>query len=102
MFLRNGRFIRLRVFSHGLSTRTAIHELTDKNLLKDKAYIDGRWTEAVTEKSFEVHNPANGMTLGHVPDMGTEDIQKAIHAARTAFQPWSAKTSKVRWYYIIA
>ena len=96
MFLRNGKCIRSRVFSHGLSTRVASHGLADKDLLKDKAYIDGRWTEAITEKRFEIHNPANGMGLGNVPDMGKEDIQKAIHAARTAFQLWSTKTSKVR------
>ena len=32
-------------------------QLQDRSLLRDKAYVDGRWIEADNGRSFSVKNP---------------------------------------------
>lgn len=69
-------------------------QISDKDLLKDKAYIDGQWVGA--KESFEVLNPADGSVVGKVPNMGGEESKKAIDAAHKALPGWAAKTAKER------
>lgn len=47
--------------------------------------IDGRWIEALSGKSFETINPANGQVLARVAQGGAEDVDAAVAAARRAF-----------------
>jgi aldehyde dehydrogenase (NAD+) len=52
--------------------------------------IDGRWVEAASGKVFETRNPANGELLAEVAEGDKEDIDRAVEAARRAFNgPWS-------------
>jgi len=52
--------------------------------------IDGRWVEAASGKVFETRNPANGELLAEVAEGDKEDIDRAVDAARRAFNgPWS-------------
>jgi acyl-CoA reductase-like NAD-dependent aldehyde dehydrogenase len=44
-------------------------------------YIDGEWIESIEGKYFETYNPANGETIGMIPEGTREDAQKAIDAA---------------------
>jgi len=66
------------------------------SFVRDKAYIDGQWTDAADGKTFEVTNPATGDVLGTVPDMGEADMEKAVQAAYKAFYTWKVKTAKER------
>src|SRR5215471_6833992 len=52
--------------------------------------IGGRWVPAECGKLFDVLNPADGSVLSRVPDSHAEDIDKAVAAARHAFEsgPW--------------
>lgn len=59
-------------------------------------FINGEFVEAVSAKSFEVVNPANGESLGHVPDGGAADAEAAIAAADAAFGEWSQTTAYER------
>lgn len=68
--------------------------LQDPSLLRNQAYINGAWVTAATQ--FAVTNPADGSTLGTVPNMGTEETENAIQAAQSAFPAWAAKTGKER------
>ena len=43
--------------------------LKNKNLLKDKAYINGNWVDAKSGKTFEVVNPSDGNLIVNVPDL---------------------------------
>ena len=52
-------------------------------------FIDGEWRDALSGKTFEVTNPANGEVIRHVPDGGHEDTLAAIDAADWAFASWS-------------
>ncbi|RAI54568.1 betaine-aldehyde dehydrogenase [Roseicella frigidaeris] len=52
--------------------------------------IDGKWLEAASGKTFETHNPATGEVLARVAEGDSEDIDRAVAAARRAFTgPWS-------------
>lgn len=79
------------------------------SLLQSKAFIDGKWVDAVNGETFSVTNPANGQVIGNVPNMTVEDAEKAIKAANRAFRSpeWAALTGKQRsellrkWYRLI-
>jgi len=51
--------------------------------------IDGRWVEAASGKTFSSVNPATGEELARVAEGDREDIDRAVSAARRAFEgPW--------------
>ena len=55
-----------------------------------KMLIDGQWVDAASGKKFETHNPATGELLATVAEGDAEDINRAVAAARRAFEgPWS-------------
>ncbi|KAL1465449.1 hypothetical protein WDU94_005022 [Cyamophila willieti] len=58
------------------------------------AYVNGEWVDS--NKKFPVFNPANDELLADVPDMGESEVQKAIDAAKEAFEQWSQTTAKER------
>src|SRR5262252_3065108 len=52
--------------------------------------IDGKWVEAVSGKTFDSINPATGEVLSKVAEGDKEDINRAVAAARRAFEgSWS-------------
>ena len=52
--------------------------------------IDGQWVNAASGKTFETRNPATGEILAQVAEGDAEDINRAVAAARRAFNgPWS-------------
>jgi len=68
-----------------LSTRTADFVSGDHRML-----IDGRFVAAASGKTLPVYNPANGEVITHVPEAEAEDVNRAVTAARRAFDdgPW--------------
>src|SRR5438445_3449945 len=50
-----------------------------------KMLIDGKWVEAASGKKFETVNPATGQVLARVAEGDKEDIDRAVRAARRAF-----------------
>ena len=52
-------------------------------------YIAGQWTHAENKETFDVFNPANGETIGAMPDGTRQDAVRAIGAAHEAFPGWS-------------
>lgn len=63
-------------------------------------YINGEWVSAQSGKMFDVFNPANGETIGQVPDGGQADAALAIQAAGDAFKVWSGTTAYQRSGYL--
>ena len=61
-------------------------------------FIDGQWTDAASGETFETPNPATGETLARVAEGGAEDIDRAVRAARRAFEegPWGRMTPSER------
>src|SRR6202050_875674 len=70
---------------------------------KQKLLINGKWVEAASGKTFASYNPATGEVLAHVAEGDREDIDRAVKAARAAFEtgPWSkmspAARGKIIW-----
>jgi phenylacetaldehyde dehydrogenase len=60
--------------------------------------IDGKWIESSSGKTFPVYNPAVGDVIVRVAEGDTEDIEKAVLAARKAFEtgPWPRMTPSER------
>ncbi|KYG35407.1 aldehyde dehydrogenase family protein [Priestia endophytica] len=56
-----------------------------------KLYINGSFIESANGKTFETVNPATGEMLARVAEAEEEDINRAVEAARDAFDngPWS-------------
>jgi gamma-glutamyl-gamma-aminobutyraldehyde dehydrogenase len=56
-----------------------------------RAFIDGQFVEAASGKTFPTINPATGEVITHVSACNTEDVDRAVAAARRAFEAgtWS-------------
>ena len=50
-----------------------------------KLLIDGKLVAAASGKSFPVYNPATGTTICSVAEADSEDVDRAVKAARRAF-----------------
>jgi phenylacetaldehyde dehydrogenase len=70
---------------------------------KQKLLINGKWVEAASGKTFASYNPATGDVLATIAEGDREDINRAVIAARAAFEtgPWStmppAGRAKLIW-----
>ena len=60
--------------------------------------IGGRWVPAESGKTFPVIDPATGQEIGRVAEGDKADIDKAVKAARKAFEsgPWAEMTPSAR------
>jgi phenylacetaldehyde dehydrogenase len=63
-----------------------------------KMLIDGKWVEAASGKTFATYDPSTGEVLAQVAEGDREDIERAVRAARRAFDsgPWSKLTASQR------
>jgi phenylacetaldehyde dehydrogenase len=63
-----------------------------------KLFIDGQWVDAASGRTFETPNPATGETLAAIAEGDVEDINRAVRAARNAFEsgPWGRMTPSDR------
>ena len=53
-------------------------------------FIGGEWVDALSGATMETRNPATGELLATVPRAEKADIDRAVAAAREAFDgPWS-------------
>ncbi|MCY8937190.1 aldehyde dehydrogenase family protein [Peribacillus frigoritolerans] len=58
---------------------------------KYRLFIDGRWVDSISGRTFESFNPATDEVNAIVAEAGPEDIDLAVKAARRAFEsgPWA-------------
>jgi succinate-semialdehyde dehydrogenase/glutarate-semialdehyde dehydrogenase len=70
--------------------------LTNKNLLRTEAYINGQWTAADSGEMYPVLNPATGETIVDVPAMGAAETRRAIAAAEQALSGWRSVLASER------
>ena len=54
-----------------------------------RMYIDGKWVDAVSGKTYRAFNPANGEAVAELPLGDEADVNAAVMAARKAFPVWS-------------
>ena len=60
---------------------------------KRKFYIDGEWVDPIKRNDFDVINPCNEDPCAVISLGSTEDTNRAVKAAKTAFETWK-ETSK--------
>ena len=60
---------------------------------KRKFYIDGEWVDPIKKNDFDVINPCNEDPCAVISLGSTEDTNRAVKAAKTAFETWK-ETSK--------
>jgi phenylacetaldehyde dehydrogenase len=63
-----------------------------------KLLIGGQWVDAASGGTFPVYNPATGEVIAHVAEGDKQDIDRAVAAARRAFEsgPWPNMTPSER------
>lgn len=63
-----------------------------------KLLINGEWVESTSGQTFETLDPSNGKVLAVVNEAGVEDVNKAVSAARQAFEngPWRTMSASER------
>ena len=71
-----------------------LHQRPD--LLREEAWLDGRWAEAEGGGRIQVTNPADGSLIGTVPDMGVAETARAVAAADAAWAGWRKTLAKDR------
>src|SRR5919112_3390531 len=59
-------------------------------------FINGESVDAVDGATEEVTNPANGEVIADMPLSGEEDVNRAVAAAKGAFEGWSTTTPAER------
>ena len=61
-----------------------------------KFYIDGQWVDPLGSKTFELINPATETPFGTLSLGTSEDVDRAVKAARRAFPSFSSTTKGER------
>ena len=79
--------------------------LNDPSLLKTNALVNGEWLTSAAR--FAVHDPATGLQLAEVANLGAAQAEAAIVAADKAWPAWRGKTAKERgailmkWFHLL-
>jgi succinate-semialdehyde dehydrogenase / glutarate-semialdehyde dehydrogenase len=82
-------------------------KLRDPDLLRTRAFVGGKWSDAASGATHTIVNPATREPIGTVPDMSAADVRRAIEAASQAFPAWAALTARERaailrrWYELL-
>src|SRR5687768_9964478 len=69
-------------------------------LLRDRLFIDGAWVAPSGNQTIDVHNAGNGEVMGRVPLADDKDVERAVAAARSALEKWSATPAEQRAQYL--
>ena len=83
-------------------TQQAVKPQTGSAIVRDKFYIDGAWVAPAGSGTIDVINPATEEVAGVIPEGTAEDIDRAVRAARKAFDSWSQTSVEERTKYIQA
>ncbi len=51
-------------------------------------FVGGSWVDAASGETFESSSPATGESLGSVPRSAAADVDRAVAAAKAAFEDW--------------
>ena len=71
-------------------------------LVRDRLYIGGEWVDPAGDGTIDVINPSTEEVVGRIPEGTAEDADRAVKAARAAFDSWSQTTPQERSDYMAA
>src|SRR3954447_21097259 len=60
-----------------------------EKVVRDRIYIGGEWVEPHGSGTFDVVDATTEEVMGTVPASDAEDVDRAVKAARPAFEQWS-------------
>jgi aldehyde dehydrogenase (NAD+) len=69
---------------------------------RDALFIAGEWVEPAGGATIEVVNPTTEQVIATVPDAPAADLDRAVSAARAAFDDWSQRPREERAGYLSA
>jgi hypothetical protein len=60
--------------------------------------INGEWVASKSAKTFPVYDPSTEEVIAQVPDANADDVNRAVAAAKAAFEegPWATTTAQER------
>ena len=70
--------------------------------VRDRIFIGGEWVEPSGAEPIEVVNPTTEEVMGTIPGCSPVDADRAVAAAREAFESWSQTSRENRAGYIAA
>ena len=68
---------------------------------RDKLYIYGAWVPSAGTGTIDVINAATEEVMGRIPEGSTEDVDRAVAAAKTALPKWRDTPADERAKYIL-
>src|SRR3954467_5486910 len=68
--------------------------------VRDKLYIDGAWVPSTGSSTIDVINSATEEVMGRVPEATAADVDKAVEAAKRAFEAWPTTSVEERSKYL--
>lgn len=74
----------------------ALGKLRDPRLLRQLAYVDGKWVAGRDAATFAVDDPATSDVIARVASLDLATVDTAIDAARRAFSAWRDRLSQER------
>jgi aldehyde dehydrogenase (NAD+) len=69
---------------------------------RDRIFIGGEWVEPSGAEPLEVVNPTTEEVMGTIPGCSSVDIDRAVEAARGAFDSWSQTAREERARFLTA
>ena len=66
-----------------------INELRQQKIAPQKLFINGGWQAAISGQTIDIISPINGQVITTTADAGAEDVDRAVVAARAAFEKGS-------------
>jgi aldehyde dehydrogenase (NAD+) len=81
-----------------MATATPIMEPPKINISAKQLLINGKWVNSASGKTFPTVNPTNGEVITQVAEADAADVDKAVAAARAAFEkgPWRKMSASQR------
>lgn len=70
--------------------------LRDPSLFRHQAYFSGGWSDSASGQCLGVFDPADGESLGSVPDLSAGEVAAAIADAAKAMEEWRYLTASRR------
>ena len=67
---------------------------------QDKLYIDGQWVPSTGSGSIDVINASTEEVMGRIPEGTADDVDRAVAAAKAAFETWSQTSPAERGKFI--
>ncbi len=63
-----------------------------------QVYVDGKWVDGASQKTFPVYDPSTEEVIAEVPDCDAKDVDRAVTAASAAFETggWPQTTAQER------